>query len=251
LAGADTRVTSALLEGPVVEALLGEIEGARADVVVMSTHGHGGLTRVWLGSVADALLRASEVPVLLVRLTEDETARPAGEVPAAGAGVNPRRVVVPLDGSASAEAALAAALDLARLFGSEIVLVRIVAYPVQVSAYLPDTAHDNEAVVRRETAEATRYLEGVGSTLAGSSGQRVSTRVMVSPRAAEGVIAFAADGANDLVVMATRRRRGVARAVLGSVADKVIRGSRAPVLVVPGRDETGSVEDAAAAEDVA
>jgi nucleotide-binding universal stress UspA family protein len=74
---------------------------------------------------------------------------------------------------------------------------------------------------------------------------------MVSPRAAEGVIAFAADGANDLVVMATRRRRGVARAVLGSVADRVIRGSRAPVLVVPGRDETGSVEDAAAAEDVA
>jgi nucleotide-binding universal stress UspA family protein len=95
----EARVVSALLAGPVADILTHYVRDSQTDLVVMSTHGRGPLHRAWLGSVADHLIRNLEVPVLLVRPRERVSA------PAGPPGIG--RIMVPLDGSPLAEAALA------------------------------------------------------------------------------------------------------------------------------------------------
>ena len=88
-----------------------------ADLVVMTTHGRGGLRRAWLGSVTDQLIRSAEVPVLVVRPGEAGAARPVWE---------PGEILVALDGSPLAEAALEPAIEVARLWDAELSLVQVV-----------------------------------------------------------------------------------------------------------------------------
>ena len=94
------------------------------DLIVMSTHGRGGLGRLYYGSVADEVLRGSPVPVLLVHAS-------SRIVPPAASG---SRVVVPLDGSAFGEVAIEQAVDLARTVAADLVLLRVVE-PLSGAAY--------------------------------------------------------------------------------------------------------------------
>jgi nucleotide-binding universal stress UspA family protein len=222
-AKAGTVVTSMLLEGPVSKAICDEAEGAGADLVVMSTHGHGGLTRMWLGSTTDAVLRQSPVPVLLVRPEEDGDGPPS-------VGGSVGHVAVALDGSDFAEAALDPGLEMARLFEAKVTLLRTVMHPVLTSAYLPDTVEMTEAYLERAEEEARAYL---GEVLAARAiGSDVEVDVIVSQRPATGILQFVTESGADLVVMASHGRHGVVRAVVGSVTDKVIRAGHTPVLIV-------------------
>ena len=101
-------VTSAVIRGaPVAQTLSVYSREIGADLIVMTTHGRGGLRRAWLGSVADQLIRTSDVPLLVIRPGESGTAEPVAEL---------REIVVPLDGSELAEAVLEPAAALARLW---------------------------------------------------------------------------------------------------------------------------------------
>lgn len=231
-AAADTAVSSILLEGQIAEALCEETGVCGADLIVMSTHGHGGLARMWLGSVADAVLRESPVPVLLVRPTEDDKGDPVG-------ADSLSHIIVPLDGKPFAEAALEPALALARLFEASVTLLKTVTFPVMISSYLPDTVEDNEAFIRQAEEGATGYLEAVKSRIdAGATS--IDVAVVVSHRPAAGVLHHVDESGADFVAMASRNRHGLARAALGSIADKVIRGSKTPVLIVHPADEARS-----------
>ena len=91
-------VTSALVEGPVIaEMLNGHVVTTKADLIVMTTHGRGPLSRFWLGSVADELVRRATTPILVVRPQEKPAIFQAEAVI--------RHILVPLDGSALAEQA--------------------------------------------------------------------------------------------------------------------------------------------------
>ena len=101
---AGVTLTASFLEGEIVPELLAHVKAREIDLVVMTTHGRGGVSRVWLGSVADALVRQLRIPVLLGR---------RAAVVRGGAKAPPfRRVLVPLDGSAFAEDVLAHAVAL-------------------------------------------------------------------------------------------------------------------------------------------
>jgi nucleotide-binding universal stress UspA family protein len=103
-----------------------------ADLIVMSTHGRSGLNRWVYGSVADAVMRAAPVPVLLVPATCTTT----------WAAERPLRLLVPLDGSAIAEAALGPVGELATALGAELLLTQVVELPVPMltdgAVYIPD-----------------------------------------------------------------------------------------------------------------
>ncbi len=120
-------VTAELIESPALaEALHDHATAAGADLLVLTTHGHGALTRVWLGSVADELARRATIPTLVVRPGE------AGQ----GPGAEPvlRHVLVPLDGSAHAERMLEPAEALGRLMQAEYTLLRVVS-PTEVPVF--------------------------------------------------------------------------------------------------------------------
>ena len=201
-----TPVTATLLEElDVAHALIAHAAARGADLIVMTTHGRGPLMRAWLGSVTDEFVRRSATPVLVVRPTGgavDLTRLP--EV---------RRILVPLDGSPFAERVLEPALALGSLTGAEYTLLRVV----------PPGAEGPRA-------EAEAYLNGMAGRLRGQ-GARVEVKVRPGRQPAVAILEEETAGGADVIALATHGRRGAARLLLGSVADKVLRGATVPVLL--------------------
>lgn len=215
--------------GPVVERILERADEVAADLIVMATHGRGGLTRAWLGSAADEILRRSHRPVLLVR--PDEDARDRGALEQAPPTVG--RIMVPLDGSDLCESVLGMAEGVAEAWGATLHLVRVVSYPVEIaSPYLPHTVQMNQQVVQQAKESAGDYLEEKADALR-SRGLTVETTTLVDTQAGHALAREAEESGADLVVMATHGRGGIQRALLGSTTDKLVRSVHVPVLVRP------------------
>lgn len=227
----DGRVSHVLRVGDVSGELETHLEESAPELVVMATHGRGPVSRFWLGSVADHLVRHLSRPLLLVRPEE-------GQEPGEPDTIDLRRAVIPLDGSEAAENVLDPALRLIDLFGSEIVLVRVVPTPPPfASTYLPDTAEIDRKLLDEHREEAGTYLEKAAERLR-AEGRTVEIDVRVAPHPATAIRKAAEEHGADLVALATHGRGKVERAVLGSVADKVIRSGTRPTLVCrSGREE--------------
>lgn len=219
---ADVPVHIKVLTGGPARAIEDRIRQTGADLVVMTTHGRGPLERVWLGSVADGLIRTSPCPVLLWR--------PSDENPDPQAGPRFSLVLVPLDGSPESEAILPEAAGLARLFGAELRLLSVVPglFPLG-STYIPHAAEETR---QREEhrAEFEAYLDDVGGRLR-EEGLQVVTQTVFGDDPAQKILEVREEVGADLVALSTRGRGGVARLVMGSTADKVIRAGRVPILV--------------------
>lgn len=204
-------------EGPVLD----EIEAAIADVsaamVVMATHGRGGVSRLWLGSTTDALLRRCTVPVFVTRSARKWTLTTATEpfFP---------RVLVALDGSALAEEALERTISLIGESTGEFVLVRVEDAPIAAVS----STWVSEATVRVREG----YLEPLAERFR-SDQRTIRTRAVVHHDPARAILDTAKEEHAFAIALATHGRTGVRRAMIGSVADKVIRGASVPVLVCP------------------
>ncbi|HEV8410810.1 MAG TPA: universal stress protein [Gemmatimonadaceae bacterium] len=203
---------------------------ARADLIVMSTHGRTGMSRAWFGSVADTLARESPVPVLMVRHGDPEScAVPHGLEPAF------RRVLIALDGSESAASILEPLLDMQLPPNTEVLLAEVVnPIPLPVLDYpeamlVTAVARDVEAT--EELAQRARvYLAGIASRLRGNGFHNVDINVLISPNAAPTLVGFANSSRAELVAL-TSHGRGASRLVMGSVADKLLRGTECSMLL--------------------
>jgi nucleotide-binding universal stress UspA family protein len=232
------RISTSLREGFAAEEILIEARDFDPDLIVMATHGRGPVSRFWMGSVADRCVRAAHRPVLLVRPAVPD-AGPTGE-PFSG-----HRVVVPLDGSDLAERALAPAMELARVLGSSIALLRVVQERAMYeTALIPETQRENARMLERAQRDAATYLWRVADRVA-ESGFLVTTEVPVANQIADALVLH---GGSDLLVIATHARTGLDRAFLGSVAGTVVRSATGPVLVLPPEPVHGA--EGAAAGDV-
>jgi nucleotide-binding universal stress UspA family protein len=225
------NVESLLLEGEVAAALEAQAARVEADLVVLCTHGRGAMGRFWLGSVADDLVRDLPRPVLLVRPHEGQ--------PELRREPDLKTILLPLDGSPLAEQILPPARELAQLFGSALYLVRIVR-PVLRFSYLPEggtiqgLAHSAVEAIQvaqqRLEEEAQRYLDRMADSLR-EQRVSVSTKVVINEEPAAGILAEAQLRHAGLIAMETHGRRGLSRMIVGSIADKIVRGAQVPVLV--------------------
>ncbi len=214
-------VTSILLEGSVAEAIESHVQSSAVDLVVMSTHGRGAMGRFWLGSVADRLFRRLHIPVLVVRPSWQED-MPDAEI---------KRILVPLDGSPLAEAILEDAVR----FGSdeaEYLLVSVVVPPVPLLDMVPVTGMpDTSALVPGLMKAAEVYLDRIAERLR-SEGRRVSAHPVLANRVHEGLLEQANLLGADLIAIATHGTGGIKRFAIGSVTEKIVRGTPCPVLVL-------------------
>jgi len=224
-------VECALLEAPIAEAVSDQAKLAGVDLVVMTTHGRGRLARFWLGSVADELVRRLPIPILLLRPQEtsaDLTGEPTFQ-----------HILVPLDGSPLAEQILEPAVALGSLMVADYTLLRVIR-PMVMGPYDPadslagqiDPAavQQLQRLYEEEKSQAEGYLERIAEGLRARS-LRVRTRVVVHDQPAVGILEEIKAHRADLVALATHGRSGLPRLVLGSVADKVVRGTTVPVLL--------------------
>jgi len=222
------KVTTVSPTGPVAETLAAWIEDVEADMVVMTTHGRGAIERALLGSVADRLVRTLEVPIVLLRPEPGEPAPPAT------LDWSPREIVVGLDGSRLAEAALPPAVELARLFRVPLTLVQVVQPLVVVSdPPLPFPTGYDEQITESIRREAQDYLDSVAEQLR-KDGLEVRGVVTMGLNVAGTLLELAPERAG-LLAIATHGHGGLKRALVGSVADKLVRAASVPVLVVRPR----------------
>lgn len=205
-----------LLEGNVIDALEAAVQRLKPDLVVMSTHGRGGVTRAWLGSVAEGLLRRVHVPVLLNRGKLETSVRGDTTLPF-------QRVMVGLDGTRESEAVVDEVLRLMGDSPFHLTLAHVVSPAPVMLAHLEDeSAMDH---IRGQ------YLEPIAARVRNSK-RSVSVSTTTHNSAARALIDLATDEKSDLIALRTHARHGLPRVLLGSVADKVIRLSHVPVLVL-------------------
>lgn len=224
LARRGARVSTRLLIGPPGHWICEAIDDAHPDLIVMTTHGRGGLDRWWLGSVTDTVLRHAHVPILAVR------PKRGGRAELRAPRI--RRILVPLDGSDLAEAVLGPVDRLAWVSDARIDLLSVVMPPFAVgSPYLAYSIHLDEARLAEHVEGAEHYLDDVARRLRGRGHRDGSAEVHVSAEVAPTILRHAAEHEADVIAIATHGRGGLRRLLLGSTADKVIRAARVPVLV--------------------
>ena len=228
----DSRVnwSVAAAYGDPAEHILRTIATQDIDLVAMTTHGRGALGRAIFGSVADRIVRTSPIPVLLVR--------PVTPSPAPGM-VAVNRLLVPLDGSELAEAALPVATALAQQLGIPVQLIRATNATLTLATLTgsspfpvapPADIYDQWATDLERSA--TTYLDGVAKRL---RDEGIAASIAVCDGSPYTEITNAVQ-AGDLLVMTSHGRGGVMRWLLGSVAEKLVREAPAPILLVPAAD---------------
>lgn len=217
-AGKGVRLSGELLDGPVVDMLADAVRAHGSDLVVLATHGRGGFSRFWLGSTATGLIRQSPAPLLLLRPGEGELLPP----------LRPTRVLLPVDGSGFGDALIWEALAFGGAEGVEYHLVQVIPpVPILLSAASP--ARDEKLFAERQDAA----LESLASVREGFAARGATCRasILVAENVSEELIEYADRQGCDLIAMGTHGRGGVGRLLIGSVADKVIRGSKVPMLL--------------------
>ncbi len=244
------QVSGEVAVGYAAEEILRYTQEKGADLIVMSTHGRSGMWRWVLGSVADKILRASPVPVLLVR---SEAAEKGGFEK-----WTDLTIVVPLDGSPMAESVLPHVQALAQQVGNDmlnVVLVRVCEPPptpavpgAEVPFNWQQLMDENWAACKKTTKE---YLTGVENHLK-QTGLQVRSEAIEQMKysVAEEIVEYANKIPLSLIVMATHGRSGIGRWAYGSVAHKILTGSSSPILLVRPAT-TGKTRSASTAEHAA
>ncbi|MCS6847468.1 MAG: universal stress protein [Anaerolineae bacterium] len=140
-----------------------------------------------------------------------------------------KKILVPLDGSRFAEGALPYAKMLAEYSGGQIELLRIAVHPSSY-VYVNDPA-TLASLYDSDRAHCEEYLQKVAAGLQASTSLTVTTAVLEGP-VADAILDRAEETNADLIVMSTHGRSGMERWLLGSVAEKVVRGAKIPVMLV-------------------
>ena len=220
----------AVLHGDLPDAVVEYVAANRIGGVVMSTHGRGALERMLVPSVAQGLRRRLPVPMILVPVHDD------GELAAdVGSTRSLSTVLVALDGSRDAEAALDQALALA---GPEAkyVLLRVISLPPQLSSvYLPRATiirHGDEERLKREAGD---YLSAVEQRIR-SKAPRVEKRLGTHSRPGHLIVRAAEEVNADLIAVGSHGQGALREVLLGSVTQDVVREGGVPVLITRVED---------------
>lgn len=219
LAAGGLRVDTCVVDAPPAVAILGATVQDDIGLIVMATHGRGGLERWVYGSTADAVLRQSPVPILLV--PPHSIARWSLDQPV--------KIVVPLDGSVLAASALQPACDLADMLDGSLLLVRFVessSFASSSEGYAFATPDEDDPKLVQARAQLEHLAAGLRTRA-----RPVEVHTLFGTPFFD-VATLARDVGADAIVMATHGRGGLGRALLGSVATSTLQRSHVPLLIV-------------------
>jgi nucleotide-binding universal stress UspA family protein len=216
--GGVTVAEAHLIEGRVAPEVVALAEEIGAGLIVMGSRGYGGIRRALMGSVSDSVVRHAHCPVLVVR---------------ADPIVFPIKILVATDGSKEAELASSSAADLVKSTGSELHLTI-------ASSKAPDLDYMVRKYPFEDAEEALRAFEQEPRLLleeqvrkierAGGTVREVHLRMGEPPERA--IVGLGEEIGAGLIVMGSRGRGGIRRALMGSVSDSVVRHAHCPVLIV-------------------
>ncbi|HEX2911342.1 MAG TPA: universal stress protein [Chloroflexia bacterium] len=225
-------------------ALATMIEDEQVDLVVMTSHGRTGLSRLVMGSVAFDLVQRSICPIMLIQpekpnefsLLADTLARRTslhfndGEQP---------RIILTLDGSSEAETVIEPAIQLASQLKGVIHLVRIVPPTIQIDydntpeEYGNYSNNDLEKTRRHHRKEVYEYMDRIAEQINDRGVHCV--RVVLLGSYAEKILDYACQIQANMLAMAIHARGKFGQVLIGSLGEEVMRRSHLPVIMVNGR----------------
>ena len=218
---AGVTVVPSLIEGDVVESLQRYAEAQAVDLVVLTTHGRGGIGRALFGSVTDSLMGRVSCPVLV--------ARPHGSLPTPYAPATISHVLVALDGSPESDRVLPHVATVAEVTGARCTLLHLRHPEILSGIPAPETLLDPDSE-RRDEDDERAHLDRHAS-LFRERGIDVSMVVLRARSVKSALIEYAGTHAVDLVAMATHARHGLERMMLGSTATALLHETRLPMLL--------------------
>jgi nucleotide-binding universal stress UspA family protein len=197
------------------------------DLIVMCTHGEGGLREIMMGSIAQQVIGRARTPILLMKAGEE------GAVPFSAF----KKILVPLDGVSEHEQCLPIAAGLVQRFSANLILLTVIhtlgTLPGERAAtgwMLPGATR---AILDIDEQSASEYLEQLAAGQR-ASGLKVSTTVKRGDPAQQ-ILSTAMSKDVDLIVLATHGKGGMKAFWAGSVAPKVVVEAKMPLLLVPVR----------------
>ncbi|MEN8184715.1 MAG: universal stress protein [Myxococcota bacterium] len=220
--GVSTVTTEVHTPEDVVQAISAVAASQRADLVVMGTHGHGGLRHAFLGSVAERTLRSPSLRCPVLSVKED---RAMAEAPI-------ERILLAVDFSAHSDRAVEVAASLGKRLGASLDVVHAFDLPPDYLAYATSFGAEFEQKVQASAAER---LEDVHERL---RAMKVPVTLHLRRGSPSAVIAEVARQIHgQLIVMGTRGNAGLSHVLLGSVAERTLRTAPCSVLTVKSQKE--------------
>lgn len=202
-----------------------------ADLLVVPTHAFKGVKRFFLGSTAERLIQHAPCPILVDRKAVAQL--PAKPLPA-GPSLRIEKILVPVDFSSLSRDGLRYAVQFARTFASEITVLHVLdlgySEPKEV-----ETMEHRKGFVGASTRQVLKEVrEEMRKFLSSVAFGRVRTKsaILIGPPV-EQISDFALSNDFDLIISSTHGLTGFKHVLIGSVAERLVRQSRVPLLVVP------------------
>lgn len=213
-----------LLSGSPAHEIADHARRHKAELIIIGTHGHGAVARFFLGSVADRVVHEANCNVIV-------TKQPKGKIKHPKKKTKPfSRILFPTDFSDTSKRALKQAISLTEDMDAELFVLHTIDDTL-ISTHVEEERHIILKELRTHAlAEMKKQLptelmnnfETIGAVKRGDPGKQIA--------------AYAETHHCDLIVMGTHGRTGIERALIGSVADKVVRRAKCPVFLVrPGK----------------
>jgi len=216
---AGVEATSYLERGKPETKIVELSQALKCDIITIATHGRTGLDRLIFGGVAERVVRYSEMPVLSIKHPEHEF------VDNGDLAIHINRILFPTDFSDYAEKALPYAASLCAEFNAELVLMHVTEMPIVFPEYMPENM---SAISEEMVSHAQEGLERIAQGIA-----NVSTEILIRTGVAyREICRYVEENEVDLIVLPTHGKTGLAHLLFGSVADKVVRLARCPVLSI-------------------
>ncbi len=225
-----------IVQGRPADQILRFSEKNDIDLIIISTHGHTGHREWTMGEVTEEVLHKSQIPVLLIH-SADSAIRPNAF----------KHILVPLDGSQTAERILPYVRTMAQAFEAKVSLLRVIR-PMKLTSIKDSDqeyhwAEQHDELVNHLKRDSEHYLRAKESTFT-EANIPVSSTIVVG-RPSQEVLQYIESESVDLIAMATHGFSGIEKWAYGSVASKVIEESIKPILLfrppLPGTDYGSSI----------
>lgn len=215
-----------VVRGEAAEAILDAAEEEAADLIAISTHGRSGLARWLFGSTAGKVLESAKVPILFLRPKTGEDKGAPGPVV--------KKILLPLDGSDLALSILPLVEEFAKTMGASLVLFHAVT-PIAALPGFETQAPAAVTILDELQKHAREFLAKVVADVKAGGVDAIGLVTIDEP--VHAILEAADETKSDLVAIATHGRGGLGRAILGSVADGVVRRSAdVPCLVLRAKE---------------
>ena len=218
----DEDATVEIRAGRPAHEIVGVVESVESPIVVIASHGRGGVQQFVLGSVALQVVHDVHTPVVVIRIQDD-----AGKAPA-----SIERVLLPADASDFSDSAIHEALDILGDPKPTLQLLHVLEEPRWSGRSVDASLVAQYLEASRESSRD--HLNQVAATLR-SRGYEVDLELR-DGRVSYEILAIAADQGVDLIAMATHGRGGVGRLLLGSVAQRVLHQASVPLMLIHPED---------------